>query len=62
MIGGAQCTIVETTVLLVAGKSRALCCLQGFKACDIGVVAWSWCPVLAVTELESEYWYKVPLP
>ena len=51
MIGGAQCTIVEATVLLVAGKSRALCCLQGFKACDIGVVAWSWCPVLAVTEL-----------
>ena len=51
MVGGAQSTIVEVTVLLVAGRGRALCCLQGFKACDIGVVAWSWCPVLAMTKL-----------
>jgi len=39
MVGGVQSTIVEVTVLLVAGKGCALCCLQGIKACDIGVVA-----------------------
>ena len=39
MVGGAHSTTVEATVLMVAGKGCALCCLQGIKACDIGVGA-----------------------